>query len=282
MTAITDALARPLARFADDPAGALRSVWDDAGARFAIIAALLLAGLNIGMNLADAGATTGIIADGQFVDTGVWVAMTVSLMLIARALTMRPLSGGLEDPVNITLLVSIIATVVIQFGMGFGLGGQIAQHDLNWPWVLMHAGTVFAARLVGPALRNPLVLWLGIYATLMFIIHAITAEGPVSPPRGGAGSIWIALQAGSAIIALAIAGRGFAGPIARPLNIATILLIFLTTWFETIAHYARIYADPLGAYNIYWPWQLVVIALALLSALLATPLSRRLGAPDDA
>ena len=142
--------------------------------------------------------------------------MTVSLMLIARALVMRPLSGGLEDPLNITLLVSIIATIIIQFGMGFGLGGQIAQHDLNWPWVLIHAGALFAARLVGPALRNPLVLWLGIYVTLMFIIHAITAEGPVNPPRAGAGSIWIALQAASAIIALAIAGRGFAGPSPAP------------------------------------------------------------------
>ena len=275
--------ANALARLADDPAAALRSLWNDPGARFAIIAALLLAALNIAMNLADAGATTGITVDGQFVDTGVWVAMSVSLMLIARALVMRPLSGGLEDPLNITLLVSIIATIIIQFGMGFGLGGQIAQHDLNWPWVLIHAGALFAARLVGPALRNPLVLWLAIYATLMFIIHAITAEGPVNPPRGGAGSIWIALQAASAIIALAIAGRGLAGPIARPLNIATILLIFLTTWFETIAHYARIYADPLGAYNIYWPWTLVVLALALTSALLATPLSRRLSrTPDNA
>lgn len=278
MTAITAALAR----IADDPAGALRAVWNDPGARFAIIAAVLLGALNIAMNLADAGGTTGIIVDGQFVDTGVWVAMTVSLMLIARALVMHPVSGGLEDPANVTLLVSIIATVIIQFGMGFGLGGAIAQHDLNWPWVLMHAGTVFGARLIGPALRNPLVLWLGIYVTLMFIAHSISAAGPVSPPPGGAGSIWIGLQAGSAIIALAIAGRGFAGHIARPLNIAALLLIFLTTWFETIAHYARIYADPLGAYNIYWPWTLVVLALALVSVLLATPISRRLGAPENA
>lgn len=279
MTAITDALSR----FADDPPGALRSVWNDPGARFAIIAAVLLGALNIAMNLADAGGTTGIIVDDQFVDTGVWVAMTVSLMLIARALAMHPVSGGLEDPANITFLVSIIATIVIQFGMGFGLGGEIAQHDLNWPWVLMHAGTVFAARIIGPSLRNPLVLWLGIYVTLMFIVHSVSAAGPVSPPPGGAGSIWIGLQAGSAIIALAIAGRGFAGHIARPLNIAALLLIFLTTWFETIAHYTRIYADPLGAYNIYWPWTLVVLALALISALLATPISRRLGGiPDDA
>ena len=279
MTAITAALSR----FADDPPGALRSAWNDPGSRFAIIAAVLLGALNIAMNLADAGGTTGIIVDGQFVDTGVWVAMTVSLMLIARALAKHPVSGDLEDPANITFLVSIIATIVIQFGMGFGLGGEIAQHDLNWPWVLMHAGTVFAARIIGPSLRNPLVLWLGIYVTLMFIVHSISAAGPVSPPPGGAGSIWIGLQAGSAIIALAIAGRGFAGPIARPLNIAALLLIFLTTWFETIAHYARIYADPLGAYNIYWPWTLVVLALALISALLATPISRRLGGiPDDA
>lgn len=278
MTAITAALAR----IADDPAGALRAVWNDPGSRFAIIAAVLLGALNIAMNLADAGGTTGIIVDGQFVDTGVWVAMTVSLMLIARALAMHPVSGGLEDPANVTLLVSIIATVIIQFGMGFGLGGAIAQHDLNWPWVLMHAGTVFGARLIGPALRNPLVLWLGIYVTLMFIAHSISAAGPVSPPPGGAGSIWIGLQAGSAIIALAIAGRGFGGHIARPLNIAALLLIFLTTWFETIAHYARIYADPLGAYNIYWPWTLVVLALALVSVLLATPISRRLGAPENA
>ena len=127
MTAITAALAR----IADDPAGALRSVWNDPGARFAIIAAILLGALNIAMNLADAGGTTGIIVDGQFVDTGVWVAMTVSLMLIARALAMHPVSGGLEDPANITLLVSIIATVIIQFGMGFGLGGGTKLHDCS-------------------------------------------------------------------------------------------------------------------------------------------------------
>ena len=278
MTAITAALAR----IADDPAGALRSVWDDTGARFAIIAALLLGGLNIGMSLADAGSTTGTIVDGEFADTGVWVAMTISLMFIARALVMRPLSGGLDDPANITLLVSIIATIVIQFGMGFGLGGAIAQYAVDWPWVLMHAGTVFGARLIGPHLRNPLVLWAGLTALLMYGVNAITAQGPVYPPSGGAGSIWVALQAGSAIVALAIAGRGFGGPIARPLNVATALFIFFTAWFETAAHYAGINADPLGAYNIFWPWTLIDLAFALLAAALAKPLSRRLGAPDDA
>ena len=75
----------------------LRHIWDDTGWRTAIIASFLTFLLETFMVVGDAPVGTSLM----------WTAMLVSLILISRGLTLRPLRGQLSDVENISLLLGI-------------------------------------------------------------------------------------------------------------------------------------------------------------------------------
>ena len=74
---------------------------------------------------------------------------------------------------------------------------------------------------------------------------------------------------GLALLARWIAGRGFDGPVLSPLNVTVALTIFLQWWLEYGVNKTGIGADSWGNQEIYWPWLLATLGVALGVRLLA-------------
>lgn len=270
---------------ADDPLGAARAAWDDTAWRTWIIYAALIFGLNACMYWAGAGgATTAtIFAGGEpawTVGGGVWTVMTCSLLLIARVLTLRPLEPRLTDVSNMTVFLGLATIITYELAFSFepavleDLGGRY----IYWPWILIHGGSVLLMRLLAPVAARPLVVWLLAYTFLSIVVEtvvcAVTGVDSIEVTR-----FFIGLHALSMLAALAIAGRGFGGHVARPLHVAVMLALTCLFWIEVAAEYGG-FAPDLGDPPICYQWLLILVGVAALSVLAAPHISRRLGAPE--
>ena len=89
----------------DDPIGAMRAIWDDTAWRFTLIAALLIFLLET---------ISGLVDVNQ--PTIWWFAELITIVVVARTLTMRPLRGNLTDTVNMTVVLSVLGLFIAEAG----------------------------------------------------------------------------------------------------------------------------------------------------------------------
>ena len=220
-----------------------------------------------------------VVGDAPVGSSLMWTAMLVSLIVISRGLTQRPLRGQLSDVENASLLLSIAGLVTAQLIYTYtSVGSTFIDQPIFWPFSLVFALIQVASRLVAPHLLQPLNIWLLILMFLYFwmTVATWTAEAVFPEPP----FTWSVALIAFALIGRWIAGRGFAGPITSPLNVATGLFVVLTLWLEFGAQISGVGADPWGLQELYWPWLLVTGGLALGCRIAAPHISARIGGTD--
>ena len=74
---------------------------------------------------------------------------------------------------------------------------------------------------------------------------------------------WTLALAGLAVVARWIAGRGFGGSIRSPLNVTLAVYVYLQLWLEYGVNESGIGSDPWGYQELFWPWILATLGLAL-------------------
>ena len=235
-----------------DPLGTMRGIWDDTGWRFTLIAALLIFLFETFMDVGNGSTGAGSVG---------WTAVIVSLLLIARALTLRPLTGEMSAAENRVLLLSIVMVLLAEVAVTWtSVGGTFAGQPIFWPFSVMFALVLIAARLIAPRLDSPLDQWVIGFWLVNFWLQAAMWAGKVVPPDGAFS--WAIMLTGVALILRWFVGRGFHGPIMQPLNIAAVLFIFLLWWLEygaTLSGASAVWVRQ----ELYWPWLLWVSGLAL-------------------
>ena len=247
----------------------LRHIWDDTGWRTAIIASFLTFLLETFMVVGEAPVGTSLM----------WTAMLVSLILISRGLTLRPLRCQLSDVENISLLLGIAGLVTAQVIYIYtSVGPTFIDQPIFWPFSLVFALIQVCSRLIAPHLLRPLNIWLLVLMFLYFwmTVGTWTAEAVFPEPP----FTWSVALIAFAFIGRWIAGRGLAGPITSPLNVATGLFVVLTLWLEFGAQISGVGADPWGLQELYWPWLLVTGGLAFGCRIVAPHVSARIGGAD--
>ena len=242
----------------------LRKIWDDTAWRFTLILAVLIF-------LIEA------IGDAANVSQGTmwWAAELLTAVVLARVLTWRKLRGTLSDVENMTVALAVLGIIIYEVVLSYTAAiWSFIDQPIYWPILLMLVLTVIAARLLAPYASRPLVVWVLIFSFLQFWLNlAIQLSGVTYPEPTWT---WAVALTVFAIIARWIAGKGFGGPIASPLNVAVALFIFLDWWLEH-GLAASGASDPWLAEDIYWPWILVNTGLAATVALAAPHISQHLG-----
>ena len=95
---------------------------------------------------------------------------------------------------------------------------------------------------------------------------------------------WALALTGAALAARWLVGGGsFGGPIRSPLNVTVAVYVFLLWWFEYGINESGIGSDPWGYQELYWPWLLSTLGLALAVRIVAPCVLARIeaGAADD-
>ena len=240
----------------DDPVGTLRGVWDDTGWRFALIASLLI------FLLETIGELTNVDQGSTW-----WAAELLSIVIIARVLTMRPLRGNLSDTENMTVTLGTLGLLVGEVVLAWStVSGAFAQEPIFWPFSLMLILTVIAARVLAPCATRPLFVWVLLFSFMQFWLNAVVWHADAALPSPV--FTWALAMTGFAFIARWIAGRGIDGPIVSPLNVALVLFVIMDWWLEYGISESGAGADWL-AEDLYWPWILVNSGLAATAALIA-------------
>ena len=256
-------------RVAHDPVAVLRGAWKDTGWRTVIIAAPLIFLLEALMEVAGNPGGTGLL----------WTAMLITLLVICRALTLRPPRGGLADVENLTVLVAIAGILMIQAVYAFTtVGATFIAEPIFWPFALISIGILVASRIAAPYLSHQLNIWLSLllFLYLWMTIATWTAQASFPEPP----FTWSVALVGFALIARWVAGRGFSGPLASPLNLATGLFVLMMLWAEYAFQISGVGADPFGRQELYWPFLLIIGGIALGGRLVAPVISARRGAAD--
>ena len=234
-----------------DPAGTLRRAWADAGWRFVLVLAALLFILETTAEL------TGVEQGSAW-----WAAELLSAVIVALLLSRHPLRGALTDTANLTVVVAIVLLLMAEGIFAYTtVGDTFAAQPIFWPFSLVLMGAAIAARIVAPCVLHPLNLWLVIYAFLAFWLHTtmwVSELSFVEPPF-----TWALALTGLALVARWIAGRGFDGPILSPLNMTVAVYVYLQWWLEYGVNESGIGSDPWGFQELYWPWLLSTVGLAL-------------------
>lgn len=242
----------------------LRDCWDDTGWRAATITAVLIFLLETFMEIGntDPGDTVG------------WTAILVSLVLIGRLLTLRPLRGDLASIENRSLVLGVVLVLLGEIVVSWtSIGGTFAAEPIYWPFSLVFMGLVFAARGVAPYLNSALDLWLLLFAFVSFWMQVGMWAGNVVPPAPPL--TWGVMLFGAAVIVRGIIGRGFGGPLLSPLNLVVAIYAFLTLWLEYGAEISGAGAVWVRQ-EIYWPWLLWSLGLAAGARVVAPMVARRL------
>ena len=234
-----------------DPVGTLRCTWGDVGWRFVLILAALIFILETASELAG-------------VDQGSawWTAVLLSAVAVALWLSRHPLRGALTDTANMTVFLAMVLLLIAESIFAYTtVGDTFAAQPIFWPFSLMLMGTVITARVVAPYVTHPLNLWLITYALLSFLLHTgmwVSELSFVEPPF-----TWALALTAAALAADWLVGRGFGGPMRSPLNVTVAVYVFLLWWFEYGINESGIGADPWGYQELYWPWLLSTLGLAL-------------------
>ena len=243
----------------------MRECWDDTGWRAATITAVLFFLLETFMEISNTD-PGGSVA---------WAAILVSLLLIGRALTLRPLRGDLLDTENLSLLLGLAGVMIAEVLITYtSVGATFAAEPIYWPFSLLHAGVLFGARALAPYATNPLNSWWLLFGFLVFWLHVAMWQPGVGFPAEPPFSWGVALTF-LALITRWIAGRGLSGSVLSPLNLTVAIYIFFTWWLEYGASISGIGADPWGYQELYWPWLVFTIGLAAGARIVAPMISRR-------
>lgn len=247
-----------------DVAQRLRECWDDTGWRAATITAVLIFLLETFMEI-------GNTDPGDIVG---WAAIIVSLVVIGRVLTLRPLRGDLSSIENRSLALGIVLVLLGEIVVSWtSIGGTFAAEPIYWPFSLVFMGLVFAGRAVAPYLNTALDHWLLLFGFVVFWLQVGMWAGNVAPPA--APTTWAVILIGAAVIIRGIIGRGFGGPLLSPLNVAVAIYAFLTLWLEygaEISGAGAVWARQ----EIYWPWLLWSLGIAAGARVVAPMIARRL------
>ena len=250
-------------RMLRDPMGTLRGAWDDTGWRFALIAAALIFVLETVVELV-----------GMEQGTAWWAAQMLTIVVVARSLARRPVRGTLTDTENLTVVLAVVGLLMAEGVLAYTtVSDSFAAQPIFWPFSVTLMLTVIAARIAAPYVMRPLNAWLIIYAFLSFWLHLTmwTSElSFVDPPF-----TWALALTSLALIARWIAGRGFAGPMQSPLNVTLGIYVYLLWWLEYGINESGIGADPWGNQELYWPWILATLGLALGVRIVAPPIAAR-------
>ena len=250
-----------------DPLGALRRLWSDVGWRTVLIASFLLFWLEALMFWA-----------GPDVDTAVWLAMTISLVLIGRLLAQPTLAGDLRDSANMTVLLGIITISIAEIAAPFsGASAWLAVQTIFWPFSLIVIFCLVLSRLLAPVISQPLNVFAALFLFFVFWLNAADWLARPSVPEYSEYLRWSVAYTAFALIALGIAGRGFGGSVASPLNLAALLTIFGVLWVEVGMFYGGS-GEDFAEKGLAWPWLLLIMGTALLARLSAPYLSRYLTA----
>ena len=235
-----------------DPVGTLRCTWGDIGWRFVLILAALIFILETASELAG-------------VDQGSawWAGELLAAVIVALWWSRHPLRGALTDTANMTVFLAVVLLLLAEAIFTYTtVGGTFAAQPIFWPFSLVLMGTAITARVVAPYVMNPLNLWLITYAFLSFWLHTgmqVSELGFVEPPF-----TWALALTGAALAARWLVGGGsFGGPIRSPLNVTVAIYVFLLWWFEYGINESGIGSDPWGYQELYWPWLLSTLGLAL-------------------
>ena len=254
-----------------DPLGALRRAWDDTGCRAAMITAALIFIFEAIIWAVD-------------VELGVaWIPCLISLLAIGRFLTLRPLRGDLHDAENLSLLLGLLGVLAAESIFTFTtVGATFTESVIFWPFALTLMAVVLAARSLADYATRPLVAWALLFSLLFFSAEMINWAAWASVPSPAFS--WGVLATVFALFARWVTGRGFAGAIVSPLNVATSLFIFLIWWLQYGAEVSGVGADPWGYQEVYWPWILMTTGIAVGCAIAAPYitdcLNRRAGNAD--
>lgn len=229
-----------------------RQLWDDTGWRTILIALVPIFLLQTGMELGGNPGGTGLL----------WTAMLTTLLIICRALTLRPLSGKLTDPENLFLPLSILGLILVQVLYAFtSVGPTFLNEPIYWPFTLVFYGILIGARLAAPYMTNPLNVWvlalLFLYYWMSVAVWRFGASFPEPP------FVWSVALVGFAVLARGLAGPGFGGPLMSPLNVLTGVFILLMFWVEYALQISGVGVDPFGYQELYWPWLVVIAGLAV-------------------
>ena len=240
-----------------DPAGTLRMAWADPGWRFVLILAALLFILETASELA-----------GVEQGSAWWVGEVFSAVIVALLWSRHPLRGSVTETANLTVVVAIVLLLIAEGIFAYTtVSDTFAGQPIFWPFSLVLIGAAIAARVVAPCVLHPLNLWVVIYAFLAFWLHTAmwTSElSFVEPPF-----TWALALTGLALVARWFAGRGFDGPMLSPLNMTLAIYVFLLWWFEYGVNESGIGSDPWGYQELYWPWLLSTVGLALAVRIIA-------------
>ena len=243
--------------------GAWRRVWDDTGWRFAVIAAALIFVLET---------TVEIVGLQQ--GNAWWAAQMLTIVVVARSLARRPVRGTLTDTENLTVVLAVVGLLMAEGVLAYTtVVDHLGAEPIFWPISVLLVLTVLAARIAAPYVTRPLNAWLLIYAVLNFWLHVTMwtsdlsfAESPFT---------WALALTSLALIARWIAGRGFAGPMLSPRNVTVGVYVYLLWWLEYGINESGIGMDPWGTQELYWPWILATLGLALGVRIVAPPLAAR-------
>ena len=180
--------------------------------------------------------------------------------------------------VFLAIVLLLLAEAIITYTT---MSDTFAAQPIFWPFSLVLMGTAITARVVAPYVMNPLNLWLITYAFLSFWLHTgmqISELGFVEPPF-----TWALALTGAALAARLLVGGGLSGPVRSPLNFTLAVYVFLLWWFEYGINESGIGSDPWGYQELYWPWLLSTLGLALAVRIVAPCLLARIesGAEDD-
>jgi hypothetical protein len=250
-----------------DPVGTLRCTWGDVGWRFVLILAALIFILETAAELA--GVEQGSIW---------WAGELLSAVVVALWWSRHPLRGALTDTANMTVLAAVVLLLLAEAIFAYTtVGDTFAAEPIFWPFSLVLMATAVAARVVAPYVMNPLNLWLITYAFLSFWLHTgmqVSELSFVDPPF-----TWALALAGAAFAARLLVGGGLSGSVRSPLNVTVAVYVFLLWWFEYGVNESGIGSDPWGYQELYWPWLLSTLGLAL-AVRIVVPCILRCQSPD--
>ncbi|MCY3919323.1 MAG: hypothetical protein OXG38_05935 [Chloroflexi bacterium] len=235
-----------------DPVGTLRCTWADTGWRFVLILAALIFILETASGLA-----------GVEQGSAWWAGELLAAVIVALYASRHPLRGALTDTANMTVFLAIVLLLLAEAIITYTtISDTFAAQPIFWPFSLMLMGTAITARIVAPYVMHPQNLWLLTYAFLSFWLHTgmqVSELGFVEPPF-----TWALALTGAALAARWLVGGGsFGGPIRSRLNGTVAIYVFLLWWFEYGINESGIGSDPWGYQELYWPWLLSTLGLAL-------------------
>ena len=249
-----------LTNMISDPTGSARVLWNDTGWRFTIIASALIFLLELFGDLAD--------VDQPAVW---WGAELLTIVVVARVLTRRPLRGTMSDVENMTPILASFGLIICEVVFSYTwVAPSFAAEPIFWPFTLILILTTVGARLLAPFATRPLVIWVLVFTFLQFWMNLTFSLTDIYYPAPAL--TWAVAMTVFAVVARWIAGKGLGGPIVSPLNVALVLFVLLDWWMEFGLHDSGVGNDWLSE-DLYWPWILVNSGLAIGVALISPRVS---------